>query len=63
MSNIKSNIQPKVRCNACKWEGTHNELQWVSVEPTKKVSNDYQACPNCLTDAYLMNISSKKTHS
>lgn len=46
---------PTVRCNHCEWEGTEDKLQWVSAEINNPES-DYKACPNCLTDSYLIDL-------
>jgi hypothetical protein len=48
-----------VKCNYCGWEGEEDDLQWVSAV-IGQPETDYKACPNCLTDQYLMDINKEE---
>jgi hypothetical protein len=48
-----------VRCNNCDWEGVDYELE-VFEDTTEVIENIdrcfFKGCPNCETDAFLMDI-------
>ena len=49
----------EVRCNNCGWEGYENDLKLFTDLSDNNVSHDIQyfkGCPECETDAYLMDI-------
>lgn len=46
-------VNNTVQCNHCNFKGNENDLQWVS-EDISNPETDYKACPNCLTDSFLM---------
>lgn len=51
--------QNKIRCNMCYWVGDEDELTLVKLDnddPTKVDDEFIDACPNCKTDEYLMDI-------
>lgn len=45
-----------VKCNMCNWEGDEEELIIVEEIIDDDHRDFYRGCPNCETDAYLMDI-------
>ena len=59
---VKQGMEPEicfhcqnVVCNMCGWRGNDDGLEIVSKMYDEGMEHT-QACPNCLTDAYLMNV-------